>query len=212
MQNQGEGGVDCGGPCTLLCSAEAESPVILWARATRVTKTVYNAAVLIENRNAGAGARNVPYSFKLYDSRNVLILEERGVVTLPPQTRIPIFAGGLVVGGRPPARTFFEFTDEPVWETMEHRAAALTVQNVSLSNEMVAPRVTAELVNTGVETIRDITVVALLYSIEGSIVATSRTVVDQLDKNRVATITFTWPEPLAARVGKIDLFPSVPIE
>ncbi|MDP3734907.1 MAG: hypothetical protein Q8R39_00575 [bacterium] len=211
-RNQGESGVDCGGPCTLLCGMEAAAPLVLWARATRVTETVYNAAALIENRNAGAGARNVPYSFKLYDSRNVLILEERGTISLPPQTRIPIFAGGLVVGARPPARTFFAFTDEPIWEKMEHRAAALTVQNVSLSHEMTAPRVTAELVNTGVETIRDITVVALLYSPEGSIVATSRTVVDQLGKNRVATITFTWPEPLPARVGKVDLFPSVPLE
>ena len=117
-----------------------------------------------------------------------------------------------VVGARPPARTFFAFTEEPVWEAMEHHPAPLTVQNILLASEMTAPRVTAELVNTGVETIRDITVVALLFSPEGSVVATSRTVVDQLGKGRVATLTFTWPAPFSARVGKIDLFPSIPLE
>ena len=211
-QNQGEGGVDCSGPCTILCAVDAKAPLILWARATRVTETVYNATALVENRNSGAGARDVPYSFKLYDNRNVLILEERGTITLPPQTRIPIFASGLVVGARPPARTFFQFTNEPIWEVMEYHAAPLTVQNILLASEMTAPRVTAELVNTGVAMIRDITVVALLFSPEGSIVATSRTVVDRLGKGRVANLTFTWPEPFSARVGKIDLFPSIPLE
>jgi hypothetical protein len=211
-QNQGEGGVDCGGPCARLCPLAAETPVVLWARSARVTETVYNAVALIENRNSGAGARDVPYSFKLYDSKNVLILEERGTVTLTPQTRIPIFAGGLVVGVRPPARTFFEFTDEPLWEKMAHRAKELTVQNISLEREQTAPRVRAELTNTGVVTLRSIAVVALLFSVDGNMIGASSTVVDSIEKGRTASIVFTWPEPLSERVGKIDLFPTVPLE
>src|ERR1700722_5783343 len=65
-QNGGETGIDCGGPCALLCASQAYAPIVLWARAFPTSQQRHPAGVYVENNNAGAGARQVHYSFQLF--------------------------------------------------------------------------------------------------------------------------------------------------
>src|SRR4051812_16297533 len=76
-QNQSEQGVDCGGPCTVLCPALALDPVVYWARFFPSTPGNYSVASYIENPNLGSYALNVPYTFRGYDSEGVQILERK---------------------------------------------------------------------------------------------------------------------------------------
>ena len=41
-KNQGEAGVDCGGPCARLCKVVSLPPIVHWQRAFPVTESVYN--------------------------------------------------------------------------------------------------------------------------------------------------------------------------
>ena len=71
-QNQGELGVDCGGPCLLLCPAQYAPLNVLWSRFSKVSDGDYNVLAYIENPNLNASSYNLNYVFKLYDSRGIL--------------------------------------------------------------------------------------------------------------------------------------------
>src|SRR3989344_7537239 len=89
-QNGDERGVDCGGSCALICPMDAKAPVVLWTRAFQVAPGIYTAAAYVENRNVGAGAHKVKYSFQLRDEQNLLVKEYVGGTDLPPVAAIPI--------------------------------------------------------------------------------------------------------------------------
>src|SRR5574343_1335055 len=89
-QNEGELGVDCGGPCATLCQNLALAPIVSWQRVFKIADGYYNSIAYIENPNIGSIAHNVPYLFRAYDSKNVLIVERRGKATLLPNTKFPL--------------------------------------------------------------------------------------------------------------------------
>src|SRR3990167_18523 len=78
----------------------ARAPIIVWARAFESAPQTYTAAAYIQNNNPGAGARQVSYSFQLFDADNALVVERGGTVDLPPVPTIPIIETGINVGYR----------------------------------------------------------------------------------------------------------------
>ena len=84
VQNQDELGVDIGGPCALLHSSQVQNIAILWSRSFEVVPGLYNAVAQIDNPNFSAGAIDVPYSIKLFDSNSILISERKGRTYISP--------------------------------------------------------------------------------------------------------------------------------
>lgn len=205
VKNQGELGVDCGGPCSVLCKSEALPLIIRWQRAFRVKEGIYNAVAYVENPNPDSGIARIPYIFKLYDTDNVLIYERRGETFVPPKKVFGIFESNLTVGNRVPARAFFEFLGSPLWRREYVSEPALAITNKSLSGEESVPRLQASLENRGLSPLHDIEVVAILYDEGGNSVASSRTIVDKVDKNSAAPLVFTWSEPFIFSIAKIEL-------
>ena len=82
-QNQGEQGIDCGGPCTP-CLGEIKDISQKWVRFFKNREGFYDIAALIENSNLFAGIPNFKYTFKLYDSNNVLITIKEGSTFINP--------------------------------------------------------------------------------------------------------------------------------
>jgi hypothetical protein len=162
----------------------------------------------VENQNLVAGTDRIAYSVKVYDDRNILIAEKKGSVFLPPQAAVYIFEGAIDTGERVPARAFFEFTGDPVWEEMSaEKERTLIITNHVLRNESLAPRLDAVLKNTSVQTLENIEVVAVLFDGDGNAVAASKTVVDSLDKDSSKALVFTWGEPFAVGIAKIEVTP-----
>ncbi len=161
-QNQDEHGVDCGGSiCTLLCTNEARSPVVLWSRAFQTGQQTYTAAAYIQNPNLGAGARQVGYTFQLFDAKNSLVVEQRGKVDIPPVQTIPIVLPNINVGFRTPTKAIFAFTTTPVWQRQE-QLPILHVGNQFLSND--ASVLSATLLNDSSTDAKNSTVTAILLT------------------------------------------------
>lgn len=205
-RNQDELGIDCDGSCLKVC-IERTSPLrSLWARSFKVTEGVFSATAQISNANFSLGARNVPYTFKFYDERNVLIGQRQGVTDILPNATFPVFEGLVETGNRLPLKTFFEFTESPKWERLNDQPT-LTVKNKELTNEAVAPRLSATLVNDNIFPIKNVSVVAVLYDADGTAIAASKTVLNEVPKSDSKTIIFTWPMPFERMVSYIDIYP-----
>jgi len=208
IKNGGEMGVDCGGACARLCAEEARSPNVLWSRAFRAGAQTYSAAAYVENRNQGVGAKNVPFSFQLFDDKNELVVEREGVVDLPPVGIIPIIVPTVDVGTRAVARTLFKFTAMPQWQ----RVSADALPQVRITQQQLAAdgtRLSALIINDGFTDIRNLTVAGVVFDTAGVARAASLTVIDRIVAGASQPAVFTWSSAVSdvAR-AEITVLPS----
>jgi len=135
VQNQGEFGIDCGGPCSKLCRAQFTSPVVIWGpRWEKVLSSgMYNFLTYIQNPNIGVGSYNATYLFKVYDKDNILLYQKTGVTFVPPNNNFVIFEDNINLNDKVPARTEFQFSRNFVWQKMDSTETSL----VTLTKKLV---------------------------------------------------------------------------
>lgn len=196
-QNQDELGVDCGGTCVRQCTEFVTPISVIWAKAFQSRPGVYYAIALVENPNANIGTRRVPYVFRLLDSAGEVLAERSGQTYLLPNERAPIFVGNIVVADKIPARVEVRFERNVEWLRMDAPPPTLSVVDRKLSSVDTRPRLTANLVNEGASTVRDVGVTAIISDKTGTPVGGSSTFVDVLGPGESTRLTFTWSEPFA---------------
>ena len=206
-QNQGEYGVDCGGPCVKLCSSQFLNPLIVWARALPVTRGVYNLLAYVQNPNLDGRVKQASYVFKIFDKQGVLISEKNGTTFLLPHSTSPVFEGGIVAGERLPAIVTFEFKEPLAWEKIDYKDPGLVVIQKTLYGESKSPRIDAIVQNRSTKTISHLEVTAIVYDTEDNAMAFSKTLIDELGDNQSSPITFTWPESFPKKSSRIEIIP-----
>lgn len=205
--NATETAVDRGGSCPLLDERTLVPHAVQWSRAFSVRDGTWSATAYIENPNNEGGVMLVPYRFKLYDERNILVADREGATYIMPGAITPIYEGGIETGNRLVARVFFEFAAPLVWERLQDMSRAIEVTAKSAADVTTAPRISATILNTSVAEARDVEFVAVVFDPSGNAIAASRTVIPVLAAGEQQTILFTWPDPFIRPVGRIDVIP-----
>ncbi len=188
--NGGEQGVDCGGTCALFCREQVRSPVVLWSRSFEVAPGTYTAAAYVQNPNPGAAARNVSYSFQLFDADNRLVSERTGVIQIPPVQTVPFIDPNISVGNRTVARSLFAFSEEPVWYRVGG-LPSLRVGNQYLAED--ASELSATISNESIDNADKIVVAAVLFDSKGVARAASRSILSRIPRKGSQDVIFTWP-------------------
>ncbi len=186
-QNGTEHGVDCGGTCALLCQSEAKNPVVLWARAFEQAPQTYTAAAYVQNNNPGAGARQVGYTFQLFDDENRLIVDRSGIADIPPVPVVPIIETGITAGNRPVTRALFSFSENPQWI----RAGQLPV--LSVTGQKLSPdgrRLEATIRNASIGDAK-VQVAAVVFDDSGVARAASKSTITVPARGQTPVV-FTW--------------------
>lgn len=198
--NQNEEGVDCGGVCATLCQAPRVSA--LWARSVMVAPGVYHAVALVRNPESSAGTEALPYTFQVFDAKNILIAERRGVMFLYPGEVVPLFEANILTGERIPARTFITFGNAR-WVRMERGTEP--VQITSRQLDAGALSLTAHIENRTALPVYGTTLTALLYDADDILIAASQTKFDSLPAKGSEDAVFTWQEPFPREVVRTDI-------
>jgi hypothetical protein len=113
--NQGEEGIDCGGPC-IPCEILKLSPLQILREPKVLGLSSGKAVILTEvsNPNSDYGARQVAYRFLIYDKDGLLLEKIKGFTSFfPAETKI-IYEGNFDVNYSRIARVTIEF-DSPEW-------------------------------------------------------------------------------------------------
>lgn len=207
MQNQGETATDKGGPCKLLDERLLTPHAILWTRAVQVRDGSYSVVSYVENPNESAGVSLVPYRFKLYDERNIIVAEREGATYIMPGAITPVYEGAIDTGNRTVARAYLEFMAPLVWERLVDTTRPIQVATKELTNPGTSPRLVARVRNTGVRDFRDIDVIAVIFDTTGNAFATSATVLPILEGGEEREVVFTWPDPFPLLPGRTDILP-----
>jgi hypothetical protein len=205
IQNQGETGVDVGGPCPILDPNALQSESIVWARGFRVRDGRYNAIAYIQNPNDNAGVANVRYRFGLYDADNVLVAERTGSMFLMPGAVTPVLESRIDTGNRIVAHTYFNLTSTLVWQRLQNVARNISINNKNLTDPTGSPRLTATATNTSVDDMYNVQFTAVVFDPAGNAFAASGTIIPKLLAGETQDITFTWPDPFLVQPGRIDI-------
>lgn len=210
IQNQGEAGVDCGGPCVILCRAAYARPAVLWERWSKVLSSgAYSVLAYVQNPNVGSGVLEASYTFKVYDKSNILLFTKSGITYIPASNYFAVFDDGVNIGDKVPARIVFQFADDLEWQKIENKELGITTISPTLTNENTQPKVTATLKNTTIFPMRNIESVVILYDENDNAIAFSKTKTDIIEPESFQDIVFTWPEKFSNKVYKIEIVSKV---
>lgn len=210
-KNGNELGIDCGGSCVNICGITVRPLVVEWSRALNVSKGIYSVVAYVENLNTDIGAKDTQYVFKVYDENNILITERFGKTEIPADRVFPIFESDIRTGERVPARTFFEFIDEPEWVDglVFDASEDVIVTSRRITGEDTEPRLDVVIENTSLRDISDIITHAVLFDSDGNAVAASKIVLKFLSRGEEKKLTFTWPLPFDRSIAKIEVHVTV---
>lgn len=192
-QDGTELGVDCGGSCALLCQDTAKQPILSGKGVFQTGTNTYTAVAFIKNNNIGSGAKNVPYSFQLFDANNNLVKEYDGVTDLPPLQNIPLIVTNIPVGNRTVTSVQFAFSQLPVWyKVPQNSLPTLYVSQQNLSSD--ASNLSATLTNNQLTDAKNVTVAAVLFDADGVARAASKSLVPLVPARGSQQVVFTWPQ------------------
>lgn len=199
-QNQGETGIDCGGPCILVCKEEAIAPVVLWSRAFNVVDSSYNLVAYVENRNKNAGVVLASYEFRIYDTNNKLLGRREGKTFIPPNQQFAIFESRFDAGESSIKSVTFEFLSPLTWVKKEPSLQSLPIKvsNIVFDDNPETPSLSAVINNDSFYDLPEFEVVAILYDINNNAINASKTKKDRLLNNSSSSVYFTWPEILSS--------------
>lgn len=197
VQNGDETGIDCGGSCSLVCSEGAIKPIVRWdPRLFEVLPGLWSVLVYVENPNTNVDAVYVPYSFIIYDEKNGILEERKGVTILPKNKTVGIFEGSIVIKGETkPKRAIFELGNNIIWKKNEEVVENLSITHSPLLKLDNAPKVEANVKNNSTAEIKNIELVVAIFDGSDNVIASSRTIIETLKKNESADVFFTWPKP-----------------
>jgi len=210
IQNGGETGIDCGGPCPKACLVQVDQVSVLWARAFKVIRGRYNAVAYLVNHNKNTAVRKINYRFRFADAKNIYIGKREGSTIIPPSGNFAVFEPGIDIGNSIPVYVTFEFAETPIWLQVPQDKIdqiKILVSNIQLLDETTSPRLSATIKNNSLFTIPNVDVIAILYDTSGNAISTSRTYLNQLGPLQNTDINFTWPEPLPGTVVAKEIIP-----
>lgn len=203
-QNQKEEGVDCGGPCKP-CVVKPKDAITLWTRVFQTNEGIYEAASLIENPNLFYGLPLFKYTFRLYDSNNILAAIKEGQSFLNPHDKFVIFIPNIETGQRNAVRAFMEIEYTLPWQYVEEEKSSLLVSEKNFSN-FPFPTLSAYLFNQSLFPAKDVGVAAVLYDQDANAIAVSSSKLDFIQQENGRSVVFTWPIPFAAEPASSEIF------
>ena len=207
-QNQGENGIDCGGPCAYLCTALQQAPVVRFTKVLLPVDNRIDIVAYIDNPNVGAAARAVPYKVTLYAADHTILKTEIGTLDLPPARSVPVFLPAFFTGSASSTQAFLTIdTSKIKWFTYTKPIRVPTVENPSIEGTSIAPRVTATLSNADVVSFTDVQVVAMIYDSNDTVIAASQTLLPNIAGQGSAPTTFTWGRAFPGVPARIEVVP-----
>ncbi len=208
-QNQGEVGIDCGGPCTFYCASELADPKVRWVRTFQIRPGVVHAVAYIEHTYPTAAARTMRYSFKLYDENNTLITERTGSTFLGTMGRTAIVETLIQSGNVTPSIVRFSIVPPLPWEKipLSYSQVVVKTDRTILEPQRDLTRVTTTLENTSRITFKNVEVVAILYDADDNAVTSSKAYLGTLLGQGDQTVVFTWPFAMPTTIARIEIIP-----
>ena len=204
-KNGDEKGMDCGGSCKNLCTSDALTPVVIWAKPFNISGDVYSAVAYVENPNVNSKNSRAQYEFRLFDVNNKLITVVKGETSIPKGKKFAIFENGILLKNRKPTSADFKFVSFSNWEKDLEKEEGVSLEYGSVQSASSTPSITGVISNKSLNDIRSIELVVFAFDNNENVIGASRTFVDNLYKDTSQDFVFTWQKPFEKKVDVINV-------
>lgn len=206
-QNQGEDGIDCGGPCVKLCPSAFLPPEVIWTKFEPIAPGLYNVAAYIINNNLTGAAYDVPYEMQLFDSEGVLITYKYGSMTIPPHRNTLAFQAAVSTVKRIPTKAIITL-GSPQWIKENDALGNIIIADKKYSEYQDSSSLQVTLQNSAATSYKNLSVYAVLYDENGNALDFSKTIVDSVPADDGTVVApFTWPTSHNGQVVSIEVLP-----
>lgn len=208
VQNQGETGVDCGGPCGTVCTAGASS-IELVGRVMTFSIAPHQGSLLaqIKNPNAALAARNFTYKFSWYDASGALVGSASGDSFIYASEVKYVFVPNVDLGSAPIERIDFK-VDGVAWDAAPDFAGPpqLTIQGMTASVGDTGIVIRGTIVNNDTVSFPSVAVVALLGGRLGEVAGASETELENVTPNGSRSFSVLYPSLREIDSSSTELF------
>lgn len=195
-KNQGEAGVDCGGPCAKVCLPQDLKEISVLSSSFFVsTPGHYTLLGQVANTNAGFAVPSFEYRFDLYDASGTLLTSIPGhsfiysgevKYLLAPNVSVASSVGRVELKIANP-----EWTSSEVLGFVPQFKSPLPITGSMVSSSTVT--VSGQLVNQDISSFNDVLIVAIFYGSSNRALGASQTVVDHIAPNETANFSVIYP-------------------
>ena len=200
-----EFGVDCGGSCKNLCSSDALSPVVLWAKVFNISGDVYSAVAYVENPNINSKNQKASYQFRIYNDKGKLVTIREGETSIPKGKKFVVFETGIILKNEKPKSADFQFLSFSSWEKDKTIEPAVSISHSTLLSTTTTPTITGSVSNNSLKGIPSLELVILLLDNSENVIGASQTFIDDLKKNSSQDFVFTWQKPFTVEPSVINV-------
>lgn len=209
IKNQGEKGVDCGGPCSPCKEAAAtKEMIVMETNFAPGGNDTYDVIAKISNPNDSIGAGAFNYIFTLKDAEGVEIATAEGTsFILPADTRYVAKLGLKVSGGAIPTGASLSIGDVK-WEKL----SGIGKPQIGIYNKNFGPDVSSKGIeadgvvrNESIYDLKKIEIIVLLRDKKGEIIGINTTQRDSVRAKEQQNFQVTWPYALKADVNKVEI-------
>ncbi len=213
-QNQGELGVDCGGPCELLCPFQISQLQTSWTRGFRIGDGRYAVLAYIENPNRDMYTTNAHYRVLLLDKEGETVAVQHGTTFFAGEPLVPLYVGPIATGDGVPATVIFE------WDTSREEARwykrrwnhELSIQGTRVVEDVqFGAEIRTTLINGSPESVENVDIVVVVYDENENAMTASRSLVEHLDARGRRDVSFAWPRAFPQQHQRIEVVARVPI-
>lgn len=208
-KNGDETGVDCGGSCIRLCTAES-LPLLLKGdpRVLTVASSTYEVVAIVENPNQTAEIYKAEYEIKVYSAESAIPVQLiKNSTFIPKGMTLAVFEGPFVLeAGVIPNRATIEWKLNALsWQKNDLPNPDVEIRDILLSKATTTPRLDARVENLSLSPVENLDFVALISDKDGNLFAASKTFVDDIQPGESADLIFTWPRPFPQGVAQIEI-------
>lgn len=216
-RNQGEQGIDCGGPCSAACPEVYDPQDLLVREAAFVPggeEGVYDVLGTIYNPNDELGASDIGYIFRLKGPAGEVLAETRGKSFILPQETKTILAVGLRSPSSPQSVEIV-FADAR-WEKFsgyqERPALSILYKRYErISDGPFFAEATGTLSNDSLFDFGSIIIKVVLRNADGKPVAFNQTEMNTVLSKENRDFRLRWPRAFPGEVVSIDVEPEADI-
>ena len=212
-KNQGELGIDCGGPCGPCELKNPKNVSIFWARLGHAAPGTYDAAALVENPNEVLSSPALQYEFTFFD--NIGEIGRRvGSTFIFPQERVYVVEANIQLV-REPMRVEFKILGVPPWSVLAGELPTLVVQDRQYRvRDMGGHRqstVEATVANASPFDYRRMETATVVLDRDGNVIGANRVVNELIKGGGTVRVVSLWPTVLAGEAATIEVQPRINI-
>ncbi|MEI6810428.1 MAG: hypothetical protein WCK60_00040 [Candidatus Nomurabacteria bacterium] len=207
-QNGFESGVDCGGTCSLRCTADISIVKVDWSRAIKVSNNTYDFAGMLSNKNINSATMSISYVFTAFNKSGEVIKTVTGDTIVLVSGSFPVIKQNIILS-EPPAKLLLKLNQEPYYATFENpKVAFIRVNNFSYEPGDIT-RIYIDIANTTRNVYLKLPIRMVAYDEHDNAIAVGENIIPSLDKEEQKQLVFVWHSPLSVSPTKVRAYPII---